>query len=252
MRIPTHAIELTDLRTKALLIGVIAGLTVSIALMGYSLLLYWASPRNDRQFVVAVPDSIDFGQVPQGVYSAGADLENHCDEMVRILYVRKSCDCSEVAVPSSEIAPGERVRVTCRWNTRGRRGHVRAAIAVVYSAGKDSTQRHVLLTLRAHVIPDFTFDPERLEFTEGRTETKRVVFFPWRLDGLRLYNASVSHPAFDATVDGKASVVNVIFRSERWLAERGPIDLTVRTNSQNEPLVSIPILVETSSPEQGR
>lgn len=250
MRILAREIDLTDATGKALLVGSIAALSISVALIGYAILLYWNSFQRDHQ-VVAIPDVIDIGRVPQGIHSADADLKNNSNGSVRILHVRKSCDCSEVAVPNGDIAPGKKVHLTCRWNTRGQRGDVHTTLAVAYSAGKDDEQHYAIITLRAHVIPDFTFDPERLEFEQEHTETKRVAFLPKRLDSLRLYEASVSHPAFDATIDANAIAVKVTFRSERWLAERGPIELMVRSNSENEPFISIPIFVETISQTQG-
>ena len=111
----------------------------------------------------------DFGRVPQGArVEARFELSNNTDKIIHILKFIKSCDCTEVTATKTALRPGERLMLTARWDTKGRRGESRSKINTIYYYNGDMEKAFQLATsVSADVVPDVVYTPEQLTFSSA-------------------------------------------------------------------------------------
>lgn len=135
--------------------------------------------------------------------------------------------------------------MTCDWKTAGKHGPSETEIEVIASeVGKDE-RRGTVLTLRADVIPDYTYSPEELVFRGDRPETRKVAVRPAYASSVSLTGASVDHRAFEAKLNAETCEVSVSFDPELWHDHRGSVSLVVRTNSPQYANFRVPLRVFT-------
>jgi hypothetical protein len=170
--------------------------------------------------------------------------------LVEIRHVRQSCDCADVVVPAGVVEPGKSVTLACRWDTRGKRGPSATELEVVASEAGKNERRGTVLTLRADVVPDYTYSPEELVFHSDRPETLTVAVRPAWFEDLTLLSAAADHRAFDATLNAKKSEVSVTFDPAQWYDARGAVSLVVQTNSPRHANFQIPLRVSRAAPAQ--
>ena len=99
------------------------------------------------------PRTLDFGSVSQGEYVETVILSNVSKEPLDILFVIKSCSCTEVSVPKGELSAGNNVEMKCHINTKGKKRRVKDNIAVAYKmySQKDNLPRYVTVDIHADV-----------------------------------------------------------------------------------------------------
>jgi len=106
-----------------------------------------------------------------------------------------------------------------------------------------------LLTLRveAEVIPDIEYQPRRLIFAPDRKASQVITFSPRLEPKAAVTRVYTSHRAFTARLLAGRSQVEVAFDPSQWPKENPMIELIVETNSDNERLIKIPVMVGDTS-----
>jgi hypothetical protein len=195
--------------------------------------------------LVAVESPLDLGNIPQGVSDGVFNLVNQGEKSVKIAHILMSCRCTEYGISSMEIAPGETVQLSFKWDTTGIRNLGGASFAVYYAEGDQAGLRSLVLYVKGNVLPKFDFVPEKLEFTEGKLETKTVTLVP-REENSDIMVTAVS----DALAAFRVEKLDnrrfaVTFLPEDWVDKPGQIPyIVVETNYERERQCRVLIYVQ--------
>lgn len=86
-------------------------------------------PKLPREQLGKVPalrigtKTIDLDEIPEDtIQELTFELSNRGNELLLIKKIQGNCDCLELQIPKTEIAPGETVQLQVRFDPKGRRG----------------------------------------------------------------------------------------------------------------------------------
>lgn len=214
-------------------------LLAGVTLCGVALhLRTTTSPRG-----LESPDRVvDLGSVPQRVtVDVEFTVSNVSDSLVTIDEVISSCSCSKATFDEASLRPSESVTIKASWSSGTGRGPKESTLNVIYAFGDDPQQRFSLpLNIRATVEPEFYYDPGEINFAAGRPGVSTISFSG--MPELHLTTAYVTQRGFAAAIEGQT--VTVTFEPDNWVADRTMPTLVVHTDSEKEPHVRIPIVVQ--------
>lgn len=196
------------------------------------------------------PDRLDFGELAQGDVRDGQfRLTNRHPESIELLDTLTGCSCTQSTLSAKHLAPGESCDLGVKWSVGTRRGRLSDSVHVAYrtAAGK----QHMLdLGLGANVVPDIHFAPADPTF-ETREPTRIVIkFTPGRRDPFRLKHAAANQAAFRTELDAARAEVTVAFDPAKWLSIGADPVLSVETDSERQPTITIPLRVTRSAVPQ--
>ncbi len=241
------------LRGRALLPPNLPLLLAVFAISGAIVMAYAAfqTTRSASESVslVAVQPDLDLGQIGQGIVTPHFDLVNTSSSPVVTLGVLTSCGCTDAKILAKEIKPSEHIGLSCRWDTRGRRGKTATSLAVIYKDTGSGQRDWCKLVARADIVPEFVYDPAELVFDADVPTAKTVTFCAVGKAVFTIKRAYCSQMAFAAELRKTTQEVVVRFNPARWEADPRFLheEITIETNNLNEPVCRIPIRVVKAS-----
>ena len=173
------------------------------------------------------------------------ELINQAKNPVRMIQIVPSCRCTEIIVPKEEIAPDETISIKFKWDSAGVRGVQGNRLTLFYSEEGRNGLRSLELYVKGNVLPAFDFVPERIEFSDGKMETKTIKLVPHDVDSdIIIEEAAYALAAFKVEKLGDREFTVTFFPGE-WVndSERPP-SVAVKTNSERERHCAIPIFVQ--------
>ncbi|MDR1383592.1 MAG: DUF1573 domain-containing protein [Planctomycetaceae bacterium] len=187
------------------------------------LLLFSLRGSSPSRFVGLEPITpiLDFGDVEQAHISGSLDVVNRSQKRVKIVAIGKSCRCTEVVALKKVVSPGEKATITCQWNTEGMRGQAKSDFTVFYSIDSDSEPGMYSCTIQVqgNVIPQYDIIPDRLEFIEGKAETKTIRLVPRKKDQIIVKLVNCNSPAFFVEKNSDQTI-RVTFVSDEWVFDQ--------------------------------
>ena len=202
-------------------------------------------PPPPPEGLVAHENPLNLGDVPQDVLKGCFELVNQAKNPVRMIQIVPSCRCTAITVPSEEVVPGETVYIAFEWDTTGVRGVQGSRFTLFYSEEEHNGLRSLELYVKGNILPKFDFVPEKLEFTEGKTETKTIKLVP-RDDHANIIIENVSYALAAFKVEKLADrEIAVTFQPHEWIDDPARIQyVAVKTNYEREQQCAIFISVQ--------
>lgn len=205
---------------------------------------YFALPDPPAPGLYAEQPVISFGEVSQGdVLGARFTLVNHFQNPVTINEVVTGCSCAKVSAPREILPPGEKTELQVAWEIGAKRGPSTDQVGVLFTR-PDGVVSFLELQLQADVAPDIRYEPRRLEFAHGRSETLVARFGPGSMSAFSLKKAYTNQKALRAAVSAETSEVRVEYDAAVPVDTGAWLYLSVETDSANEPTLYIPIRVQ--------
>ncbi len=190
-----------------------------------------------------------FGTLRQGTTDKAVfHLQNVGQKEIEISRVLSSCSCTVTEIPNKRIMPGGSTPLEVEFSTGIARGNKKSDILVSYYVDGEDQSYNLPLSIKAFVEPDVDFIPKQLVFTEGVTESKTVILKTKYIPKLEITETYCTQEAFNViakTFDSKdnSCQVEVKYDSNRWTLKNGEASLKIKTNSINEPIIRIPIII---------
>lgn len=226
--------------TAVLLLAAATGLIWSASAM--------SRPPN-RPGVYAENPVVDFGELNQGdVREAEFALVNHFPQPIAISDVLTGCSCTQAVLSDKEVPAGGRFTVAVKWSVGVRRGPLSDGVNLLYRA-PDGQQKMAKLGLTATVIPDIHYAPNVLEFAPAVASTVVVQLSPGRRDPFVLKHATATQEAFRVALDAPANAVTVAFDPAKWVDIGADPWLSIETDSERQPTLTIPLRVQRPEPK---
>jgi hypothetical protein len=199
---------------------------------------------------VILPEIYNLGTVGQDEeHSAEFELRNTTDELISVLVVAASCNCSNPELESRILLPGSRSMMRVRYRTNQRHGSDTTGIALRYRVGA-TKYFDVRVAIRSEIIPDYLLEPPHLTLVKNQSEAVLEVrggkkLFP----GIR----GVTCTSSNATIRVLGNTVRLNF-SRREATDENSI-LLVELNTSPTIWLRVPVKVDLSEPntqEDGR
>jgi hypothetical protein len=206
--------------------------------------LFASWSQSPERGLVCKENTHAFGNVDQGErLVVEFTVANTARATAKIMNIDKQCDCSNVLLPSHDLAPGAKATVKLDWNVGNKRGDISSYVVLEYRIGDAPEKRRLWLTMKAHVVPDFDYYPIELRFSPDRQSDQCLVVTPRAAPAVQVTGAHSTHRAFAARVSSAGDRVEVSFSPTQW-NENAQGDLIVETNSVKEPRLRVPLIVE--------
>ena len=187
----------------------------------------------------------DFGKIsPDRKVSAKYKVTNTGKGSLNITHINPSCGCTSTMLGKWSLAPGESEYLEATFDPRGNKGVVRKSIQVTSNDPKNGV---VTLTMEAEVIQEIMPSTNSLFFLDvPRNAPRKAVVRLASGNGQPVNVAEVKIPgapylASSVTKDGNDAVLEITFDGRKVPANqlRGIDAVTVRTSSQNQPIVPL-------------
>lgn len=218
-------------------------LVASISAMAGSAYLAWLARAEQPEAFAAKAASHDFGRLRQGdVVEHDFELVNNFRVPVTIHSVTETCSCAHVHWPRTPVAPGGSALVNVGWKVGARRKKSGEVVTVFFSTG-DGERERLPLEMRADVIPDMDYEPERAEF-HSDVDRVKIEFRPNGDPACRVTGIWSTRRAFAVKLSPDARVADVSFDRSLWDGTSNDAKLTAVTTSRHEPYLWIPLWVE--------
>lgn len=183
----------------------------------------------------------DFGTVKPGELSHTFRLTNRTRHSIEFRGIVKSCGCTEASLPARPLGPSESTAVRCVVDARGRRGKFVSFLRIMYRevGGQDGEQQAVMCILRAKVDAVVSIEPPDVEFTLGRSETKRFQVTSSE-PGVKAKAVRCDHAALEAQLGGDGLSFEIAFDASRWKDNEGTVSVDVETSWEPEKVIRVP------------
>lgn len=218
-----------------------------------------------RDGLLVSPAVVDLGDVEQGkTKEVVFTLKNVSDQPIEQIELVSGCGCTIMKTVKSTLDPGESTQALGEFTTVRRRGPNSVSLLLEYVALGAEKQR--ILTVTADVTPFVVFKPTTVRFalddeSDGSHSSGLVTFTSAKHGGFQLEEVSCRHPAISVReLEGPGSgstedrdhaprsiTVEVTLDHEKWKSSRREakkrVVLSVLTNIETEPRLTIPIIV---------
>lgn len=187
----------------------------------------------------------DFGKIsPDRKVVAKFKATNTGKATLNITHINPSCGCTSTMLGKWSLAPGESEYLEATMDPRGFKGQVRKSIQVTSNDPKNGV---VTLSMEAEVIQEIMASTNSLFFLDvPRNAPRKAVVRLASGNGQPVNVAEVKIPgapylASSVTKDGNDAVLEITFDGRKVPANqlRGIDAVTVRTSSQNQPIVPL-------------
>ena len=219
-----------------------------------SMCFFWLPERRHVDIEVLPNAYQKVGPIRQATKSSvDYTICNRASVPVRLVDLVTSCACSGVELSKRELAPGESVTLTWSFDTGAVRGSLVISGMIAYKREDEEQSRVLRIGLEAPIDPDYAVEPERLEFGDGRPLVQRVSVSPRHISDLRIDKAACNLRFFKARVLPKdlpdRQDIEVTFQRDGYYPDAGFARLTVSTDSERQPTLSVPldVAVENTS-----
>lgn len=189
----------------------------------------------------------DFGKIsPDRKVSAKYKVSNTGKGTLNITHINPSCGCTSTMLGKWSLAPGESEYLEATFDPKGNKGVVRKSIQVTSNDPKNGT---VTLTMEADVVQEIMPSSSSLFFLDvPRHSPRKAVVRLASGNGQPVKVAEVKIPGapyLSSTVntEGNDAVLEITFDGKKVPAGqmRGIDAVTVKTSSQNQPVVPLNI-----------
>lgn len=213
-----------------------------------SILLGYREERESAALAVELSPIHDLGRLRQNVSLAHRfTLQNVSRQPITVLDVVTSCACAGYELSTKRIARGKSAALAINLNTGRARGAFRAGIAVVYQVEHEPERRVARLGLRAQIDPDCDVVPEELVFSPQEGTIQNVSISSRYVRDLEIKSVSCNRRFFEASILSRGGArggrVQVTFKPEKYYRAAGIAQLSIVTNSANEPILGVPLQV---------
>jgi hypothetical protein len=173
-------------------------------------------------------------------------LINQGPNSIVIDHVMQSCDCASAQFPRRAISSLEEFDGAFTWDTRGKMGPAVTNIVLNYTEIVSGTKvpHEAILQIAGDVHPDYYFEPQCLEFLRSESGSRRARLKVTCDTPIKILQATPSHPAFTASIEGDAVVV--AYDRHRLDAPSTDLIIRVATDHQTVPTSTLRILVVNS------
>jgi hypothetical protein len=187
----------------------------------------------------------DFGKIgPDKKVSAKYKVTNAGKATLNITHINPSCGCTSTMLGKWSLAPGESEMLEATFDPKGNKGIVRKSIQVTSDDPKNGV---VTLTMEADVIQEIVPSTNSLFFLDiPRNTPRKAVVRLASGNGVPVKVVEVKIPgapylASQVSMDGNDTILEITFDGKKVPAgqNRGIDAVTVRTSSQNQPVVPL-------------
>lgn len=218
-------------------------LTLTVLILTFSMT---AAAATSPELAIDRP-VFDFGTIPQGKKVEHAFiLYNRGGAPLTIRNTRTSCGCTVANVSSSIIQPGKSAEIKAAFDSSNFFGNVAKTVSVDTNDPKSPV---LTLTLKGTVVEEIVVAPRQVNLGTLRIGTEKEVSITIENRGSKkLQLTDVKSSLSQVEVSVARNVINP-GSTGTILVNATPRDtdrvlsgyLTIKTNSQNKPLITIPV-----------